>query len=57
MVVVCRHGSELGAERKIKEVTHSFCCIYEEDDAIGDPHAGCDLVREVNVAFEGDTKH
>lgn len=41
----------------MKEVTHSFCCVYEEDDTIGDPHAGCDLVREVNVAFEGDTRH
>lgn len=37
-------------------MTHSFCCVYEEDNTIWDPDTRCDLVREVNVAFEGDTK-
>lgn len=40
-------------EQGERSVTHPLCCVYEEDDAIGDPHAGRDLVREVDVAFEG----
>lgn len=32
--------------------THSFSCVNEEDDAIRDPDAGRDLVREVHVTFE-----
>lgn len=49
-----RSSEEIKEEKH--KVTYSFCCVDEDDDTIWDSDAGRDLVGEVNVAFEGDTR-